>query len=89
MATLTTSQNRASEAMARAPPIHPSVMLKPLVREPIPPTAVLTPQEADKLFETLRRPVVLNSDQTPQFADIRNAGYDGGEFIFVRRPAAN
>ncbi|MBL8705720.1 MAG: SEL1-like repeat protein [Rhodospirillales bacterium] len=45
--------------------------------------------DALTLFETLRRPVVLNSDQTPQFADIRNAGHDGGEFIFVRRPAAN
>jgi len=45
--------------------------------------------DALTLFETLRRPVVLNSDQTPQFADIRNAGHDGGEFIFVRRPATN
>ncbi len=45
--------------------------------------------DALTLFETLRRPVVLNSDQTPQFADIRNAGHDGGEFIFVRKPATN
>jgi len=45
--------------------------------------------DALTLFETLRRPVVLNSDQTPQFADIRNAGHDGGEFIFVRRPSSN
>jgi uncharacterized caspase-like protein len=36
------------------------------------------------LFEQVRRPVVLNSDQTPQYADIRNAGHDGGEFVFVR-----
>ncbi|MCC6471959.1 MAG: SEL1-like repeat protein [Alphaproteobacteria bacterium] len=36
------------------------------------------------LFEKVRRPVVLNSDQTPQYADIRNAGHDGGEFVFVR-----
>jgi hypothetical protein len=26
---------------------------------------------------------MLNSDQTPQYSDIRRAGHEGGEFIFV------
>ena len=37
-----------------------------------------------QLFNRLRRPVMLNSDQTPEYSDIRKAGHDGGEFIFVR-----
>ena len=37
------------------------------------------------LFDTIKRPVVLNADQTPQYSDIRRAGHDGGEFLFVRR----
>ena len=38
------------------------------------------------LFSKIRRPVMVNSDQTPQYADIRNAGHDGGDFIFIRIP---
>lgn len=46
--------------------------------------------DAMSLFEQVRRPVVLNSDQTPQYADMRNAGHDGGEFVFIRvNKAAN
>lgn len=46
--------------------------------------------DAVTLFDKLRRPVVLNSDQTPRYADIRNAGHDGGEFVFVRKkPGGN
>ena len=37
-----------------------------------------------QLFNKLRRPVMLNSDQTPQYSDIRKAGHEGGEFLFVR-----
>lgn len=37
------------------------------------------------LFGELRRPVAVNADQTPEFADIRRAGHDGGDFLFVRR----
>lgn len=40
--------------------------------------------DALTLYDALRRPVIVNSDQTPQYADIRNAGHDGGDFIFVR-----
>jgi len=36
------------------------------------------------LFTKIRRPVVLNAPQTPQYSDIRFAGHDGGDFIFVR-----
>ncbi len=41
--------------------------------------------DASSLFTELRRPVALNSDQVPQFADIRMAGHEGGDFLFVRR----
>jgi hypothetical protein len=40
--------------------------------------------EGTQLFERVRRPVMLNSDQTPEYADIRKAGHDGGDFLFVR-----
>ncbi len=35
------------------------------------------------LFRRLRVYVTENSDQTPEYADIRKAGHDGGDFIFV------
>ena len=38
--------------------------------------------EAQALFAPVRRKVVLNADQTPVYSDIRQAGHDGGEFIF-------
>ncbi|MCL4699510.1 MAG: caspase family protein, partial [Burkholderiaceae bacterium] len=41
--------------------------------------------DATSLFAELRRPVALRSDQVPQFADIRMAGHEGGDFLFVRR----
>jgi tetratricopeptide (TPR) repeat protein len=37
------------------------------------------------LFGDIRRPVALSSDQTPEFSDLRRAGHDGGDFLFVRR----
>lgn len=37
------------------------------------------------LFSKIRRPVMVNSDQTPEYADIRKAGHDGGDFLFVHR----
>jgi ankyrin repeat protein len=36
-----------------------------------------------QVFNKLRRPVMLNSDQTPEYSDIRKAGHEGGEFLFV------
>jgi uncharacterized caspase-like protein len=41
--------------------------------------------DGTSLFADLRRPVAVNSEQTPQFADIRQAGHQGGDFLFVRR----
>ena len=41
--------------------------------------------EGNRLFLELRERVVLNADQTPEYADIREAGHEGGDFIFVRR----
>jgi ankyrin repeat protein len=37
-----------------------------------------------ELFLKIRRPVMINSDQAPEYADIRKAGHDGGDFIFRR-----
>jgi hypothetical protein len=37
------------------------------------------------LFIKIRRPVMVNADQTPEYSDIRKAGHDGGDFLFVRR----
>jgi outer membrane protein assembly factor BamD (BamD/ComL family) len=36
-------------------------------------------------FSKIRHPVMVNSDQTPEYADIRRAGHEGGDFFFVRR----
>ena len=55
-----------------------SALLKALTRS----GEVLT---ATSLFKQIQRPVQLNSDQTPVFADIRKAGHDGGDFLFVKR----
>ncbi len=35
------------------------------------------------LFDSIRRGVVLNADQTPEYSDIRRAGHEGGDFLFV------
>jgi len=37
------------------------------------------------LFSQIRRPVMVNTDQTPEYSDIRKAGHDGGDFLFVRQ----
>ena len=31
------------------------------------------------------RPDMVAVDQTPQYSDVRGAGHDGGDFIFVRK----
>lgn len=41
--------------------------------------------DGTKLFEKVRNTVVLNADQTPEYSDIRKAGHEGGDFLFVRR----
>ncbi|MEE2971191.1 MAG: hypothetical protein VX741_13805 [Pseudomonadota bacterium] len=45
-------------------------------------TGVMDGQE---LFDRIKRPVVVNADQTPQYSDIRLAGHDGGDFLLVRQ----
>jgi hypothetical protein len=37
------------------------------------------------LFNTIRRPVMVAAQQTPQYSDVRNVGHDGGDFLFVRK----
>ena len=44
-----------------------------------------TSEEEVSLFNAIRRPVMISADQTPQFSDVRKAGHDGGDFLFVRR----
>ncbi len=39
--------------------------------------------EAQGLFEPVRQRVVLNANQTPQYSDVRLAGHEGGDFVFV------
>ena len=41
--------------------------------------------DATLLFSQIRRPVMVNTDQTPEYSDIRKAGHDGGDFIFVKQ----
>lgn len=41
--------------------------------------------EGNKLFHSIRRPVMLSANQTPQYSDVRRAGHDGGDFMLVRR----
>ncbi|MDX2441721.1 MAG: caspase family protein [Desulfobacterales bacterium] len=36
------------------------------------------------LFSKLRREVMLRASQTPEYADIRKAGHEGGDFLFIR-----
>ena len=39
--------------------------------------------DGQQLFAAVRRPVIVNADQTPEYSDIRLAGHDGGDFLFV------
>lgn len=41
--------------------------------------------DAQTLFTQIRRPVMVGADQTPEYGDIRRAGHEGGDFLFVRR----
>ena len=40
---------------------------------------------ARQLGIPLRYPVMVAAKQTPQYADLRQAGDDGGNFLFVRK----
>jgi len=43
--------------------------------------------DGQQLFHLIRRPVILNAptEQTPEYTDMRYAGHEGGDFLFVRR----
>lgn len=41
--------------------------------------------DGTRLFSQIRRPVILNANQTPEYSDVRNSGHDGGDFLFVRK----
>jgi uncharacterized caspase-like protein len=41
--------------------------------------------DSAKMFNRIRRPVMVNANQTPQYSDVRRAGHDGGDFLFVKR----
>jgi TPR repeat protein len=41
--------------------------------------------DGTELFTQVRRPVMLNAPQTPEYSDIRFAGHDGGDFLFIKR----
>jgi len=43
--------------------------------------------DGQRLFAAVGRPVALESDQTPQYSDIRRSGHEGGDFLFVRTTA--
>lgn len=45
--------------------------------------------ETSQLFVKVKHTVRVKSDQTPQYSDIRKAGHDGGEFIFVKASNAS
>ena len=43
------------------------------------------PIDGQAIFAKIRRPVMVGADQTPEYGDIRRAGHEGGDFLFVRR----
>ena len=40
---------------------------------------------SEQLFYTLKPAVLNNSDNIPQFGEVKNAGDEGGDFIFIRK----
>ncbi len=41
--------------------------------------------DAGQLFSKVKIPVINNSEQTPKFSPIKNAGDEGGQFIFIKK----
>ena len=41
--------------------------------------------DGTEMFTKMRRPVMVSTDQTPEYSDVRNAGHDGGDFLFVKK----
>jgi hypothetical protein len=42
--------------------------------------------DAQSFFTKVREPVVLAEPQTPAYSNLRFAGHEGGDFVFVREP---
>jgi len=42
--------------------------------------------EGVELYSKIRRSVMLNANQTPQYGDIRFTGHEGGDFLFIKEP---
>jgi len=41
--------------------------------------------DASQIYESLRIPVINNSEQTPIFNQIKNTGDEGGQFVFLKK----
>ena len=41
--------------------------------------------DGHQFYSTLRKKVMLNADQSPEYGEMRKTGHDGGDFLFVRR----
>jgi len=41
--------------------------------------------DASQLFESLKIPVVNNSEQEPKFSPVKNTGDEGGQFVFIKK----
>ena len=41
--------------------------------------------DGTQLFAAIRRLVILDAKQTPEYYYVRNSGYDSGDFLFVRK----
>ena len=41
--------------------------------------------DGTRLFAAIRRPVILDAKQTPEYSDVRDSGHDGSDFLFVRK----
>jgi peptidoglycan hydrolase-like protein with peptidoglycan-binding domain len=42
--------------------------------------------DGEGVFQRVRELVILNAEQVPEYGNIRLAGHDGGDFLFVRKP---
>ena len=41
--------------------------------------------DASQIYTKIKIPVINNSEQTPKLSPIKNAGDEGGQFIFIRK----
>lgn len=41
--------------------------------------------DGSEFFNKVRRQVILEADQTPEYSDIRFAGHEGGDFLFIKQ----